>query len=191
MAANAIACASCSMPVPSDLWNREQEVACPFCGRKIITFVFPAAEHTRVGDVPAALQGDTEASCFYHQQSRAATVCEQCGRFLCALCDLEVDRRHVCPRCFEKVETVEPRRTMYDSMALAIATLPALLFWPALIGAPLALFLVFRRWNAPGSIVPRTKIRFILAALVALAEIGFVIFFFYLLTQVSLKGPRR
>jgi uncharacterized paraquat-inducible protein A len=154
--------------------------------------VFPAIDHTHVGEAPAALQGETGASCFYHPQSRAAKVCEDCGRFLCALCDLEVDGRHICPRCFNKVEnTVEPRRVMYDSVALAMSTLPALLFWPALIGAPWSLFIVFRRWNAPGSMVPRTKIRFILAALFALTEIGFVVFFIYILTQVSLKGPRR
>src|SRR5579871_5670065 len=125
MAANAIACASCSMPVPSDLWNQEQEAQCPFCGRGMIAAVFPAVEQTRVGEIPSSLQGETEASCFYHAQSRAVVVCQECGRFLCALCDLDVDGRHVCPRCFEKAETVEPRRTMYDSMALAIATLPA------------------------------------------------------------------
>jgi len=97
----------------------------------------------------------------------------------------------VCPRCFEKTENVEPQRTMYDSMALAVSTFPMLLFWPALIGAPWALFLVIRRWNAPSSIVPRTKIRFVLAALFAVAEIGFFIFVIYMMTQVAMRGPRR
>jgi hypothetical protein len=144
-----------------------------------------------------ALQGETEASCFYHPQSRAAIPCEECGRFLCSLCDLEVEGRHICPRCFEsglsanKIETVVTRRPMYDTIALAMSTLPALLFWPALVGAPWALFIVLRRWNAPGSVVPRTKIRFILAAIFALAEIGSLVFIVYMLTQVALKAPRQ
>lgn len=191
MAANAIACAACSLPVPREFWNREDGVRCVGCGHPLRAVVFPAILNDALGASPAAVQGESEASCFYHPQSRAVVPCEQCGRFLCALCDLEVDGRHVCPRCFEKTENVEPQRTMYDSMALAVSTFPALLLWPALIGAPWALFLVVRRWNAPSSIVPRTKIRFVLAALFALAEIGFFIFVIYMMTQVAMRVPRR
>jgi len=191
MAANAIACAACSTPVPREFWNRQETVRCQVCGQPLRAAVFPAIANYTLGVSPSALEGETEASCFYHPQSRATIPCQQCGRFLCALCDLEVDGRHVCPRCFEKTETIEPRRTMYDSLALAISTFPMLLLWPALVGAPWALFLVFRRWSAPSSIVPRTKIRFVLAALFAAAEIAFVIFIVYMMTQVALKGPRR
>ena len=80
---------------------------------------------------------------------------------------------------------------MYDTIALILATFPAVLFWPAFVGAPWALFLVFRRWNAAGSVVPRTKIRFLLAALFALAELSFLVFIIYMLTKVGLRGPRR
>jgi DNA-directed RNA polymerase subunit RPC12/RpoP len=191
MPANAIACAACSYPVSAEFWNREEGVRCPGCGHRVRAMVFPAVNSTRTGISPAALEEETEASCFYHPQSRAAQVCEDCGRFLCNLCDLEIDGRHICPRCFDKVETVEPVRPMYDTMALAIATVPALLFWPAIVGAPWALVMVIRRWNAPSSLVPRTKIRFILAALFALTEIGFVIFIIFMMTQLNLRGPRR
>jgi len=191
MAANAIACAACSFPVPQEFWNREEGVRCPGCGANVRAAVFPAIANSQMGAAPTALQGETEASCFYHPQSRAAVPCQECGRFLCALCDLDVDGRHICPRCFDRGEKVEPRRAMYDSIALAIATFPALLFWPALVGAPWALFVVVRRWNAPSSVVPRTKIRFLLAALFAVAEIAFFIFVIYMMIQVSARGPRR
>jgi hypothetical protein len=197
MAARAIACAACSAPVPPEFWNREEGVRCRGCGETVRAAVFPAIANSEMGAAPTALQGETEASCFFHPQSRAAHACQECGRFLCALCDLEVEDRHICPRCFEsglsahEIETAEPRRVMYDSVALALSTLPALLFWPALVGAPYSLFIVFRRWGAPSSVVPRTKIRFILAAIFAFAEIGFIIFVIYMLTQVALKGPRR
>jgi DNA-directed RNA polymerase subunit RPC12/RpoP len=176
----AIACAACSLPVPEDLWNREEEVRCPSCRHSMIALVFPAIANAALGVAPTAVDSENEASCFYHPQSRAAQVCANCGRFLCNLCDLEVDARHICPRCFDSHETVETRRPMYDTMALALSTLPALLFWPALFGAPWALFIVFRRWNAPSSLVPRTKIRFILAALFALVEISFIAFVIYM-----------
>jgi hypothetical protein len=194
MAANAIACAACSWPVPAEFWNREEGVRCRVCGHNVRVSVFPAIELTRAGAAPEALRVETEASCFYHPQSRAAIVCQECGRFLCSLCDLEVEERHICPRCFEsglhahKIESAEPRRVMYDSVALALSTLPALLFWPPLFTAPWALFMVFRRWNAPRSVVPRTRVRFILAAVFALAEIGLIVFVIYMLIQVGLKA---
>ena len=191
MAVKEIACAACSLPVPEELWNRDEEVRCRWCSRNMMALVFPAIAQTRMGEAPAALQGETEASCFYHPQSRAAQVCEECGRFLCNLCDLEVDGRHICPRCFEsgvsahKIEMAETRRPMYDTVALAMSTLPAVMIWPALVGAPWPLFMVVRRWNAPSSVVPRTKIRFILAALFALAEIGFLFFVIYMMFHVG------
>jgi hypothetical protein len=196
MAANAIACAVCSWPVPREFWNREEGVRCRGCGRTVRVSVFPAIDLQITGAAPEALRGETEASCFYHPQSRAAQVCEDCGRFLCALCDLEVEGRHICPRCFEsgvgahKIQTAEPRRTMHDSIALALATLPFVLIWPAIIGAPWSLFVVVTRWNAPLSVVPRTKIRFIIAALLALAELGFIAFMIHAMTQINLKGRR-
>jgi hypothetical protein len=196
MAVDANVCAACSWPVPREFWNREEGVRCRNCGQTVRVWVFPAIDRTTAGVAPETLQGETEASCFYHPQSRAAQVCEDCGRFLCALCDLEVEGRHICPRCFEtgvsehKIQTAEPRRVMYDNMALALSTVPFLLIWPALIAAPWSLVLIFTRWNAPSSVVPRTKIRFLLAALFALAELGFIAFVIYMMITVSLKGRR-
>ncbi len=180
----AILCGACSFPMPAEGWNREDGVACPACRQRVQVLVFPALERPRRGSAPESIAGDTEASCFFHPHSRAAIPCAECGRFLCNLCDIELDGRHLCPTCFQsgvstnKIETLETRRTMYDSIALAMATLPAILIWPVLFGAPAALYLVIRRWRAPLSILPRTRVRFVLAALFALAEfagIGFVI----------------
>ncbi len=196
MAADAIVCAVCSWPVPKEFWNREEGSRCRSCGQTIRVSVFPAIDRATAGAAPETLQGETESSCFYHPQSRAAKVCEECGRFLCALCDLEVEGRHICPRCFEsgvsehKIQTAEPRRVMYDNMALALATVPFILIWPCLIAAPWSLVIVVTRWNAPSSVVPRTKIRFLLAVVFALAELGFIVFVIYMMAQVNLKGRR-
>ncbi len=176
----AICCGECSWPVPADSWNREEGLRCPGCSQRVEAIVFPAVEGRPQGTLPEAVIADTEASCFYHPLSRAAVPCDECGRFLCSLCDIEIDSRHLCPQCFQagvrgnKLEIVETRRTMYDSIALALATLPGLLFWPAIVTAPAALWIIVRRWRAPGSVVPRTRIRFYLAAFFALGEIGLV-----------------
>jgi len=139
--------------------------------------VYPAIERSTSGALPEALHTESEASCFYHPQSRAVLPCDECGRFLCRLCELDVGGRHLCPGCFDagvrerKIEGVETRRTMYDSIALALATLPALMIWPAVFGAPASLYYVMRYWSAPGSLVPRTRFRFYVAGLLALSEI--------------------
>ena len=193
MAADAIVCAACSMPVPREFWNREEGVRCRGCGQTIRVSVFPAIDVVVTGAHPELLQGETEASCFYHPQSRAAVPCESCGRFLCRLCDLEVDGRHLCPVCFQSgvpiLQAEVTRRTMYDTIALALATLPSLLIWPAIVTAPASLFLVFRWWRAPGSIVPRTKIRFFLAGLFALAEVSGAAIVIWLIVRGAGRSP--
>jgi hypothetical protein len=176
----AIVCGACQFPVSADSWNREEGVLCPGCGRRTQAFVFPAIERMHSGAAPEKIAEESEASCFFHPESRAVIPCAECGRFLCHLCDIELDGRHLCPTCFQsgvstnKIETLEGQRTMYDTIALALATLPALLFWPVLVSAPAALYVVVRRWRTPLSVVPRTRIRFVLATLFALAEIVFV-----------------
>jgi len=184
MPGQAICCSECSMPIPAEFWNRGA-VRCRGCGLSTLAAVFPAVEQTRVGSLPETLQADSEASCFYHPGSRAAVPCDQCGRFLCRLCEIEIEGRHLCPGCFEtgvsanQLKNVETSRTMYDSIALALATWPVLLFWPAIIAAPAAIFVAIRRWRAPGSIVPRTRVRYYLAILFALVEIGLIGFVIY------------
>ena len=165
MAAQAICCGDCGWPVSTDAWNREEAVRCPGCSCRVEVAVFPAVLGARAGLLPEAVAGDTEASCFFHPESRAAIPCDECGRFLCRLCDIEIGGRHLCPNCFQsgvassKLEIVETRRTMYDTIALAFATFPALLLWPVIFSAPAALYVVVRRWRAPGSCRSRRSIR--------------------------------
>lgn len=181
----AICCGECSWPVPVEAWNREEGTRCPGCSQRVEALIFPAIEGRRAGALPEAVIAETEASCFYHPLSRAAVPCDECGRFLCSLCDIEIDSRHLCPACFQsgvrsnRLEVVETQRTLYDTVALALATLPALLLWPALIGAPAALYVIVRRWRAPGSVTPRTRIRFYLAVLFALGELVLVVFLIF------------
>jgi hypothetical protein len=188
----AICCGECSWPVPVDNWNREEGLRCPGCSQRVEAIVFPAVEGRRLGALPEAVIADTEASCFYHPSSRAAVPCDECGRFLCSLCDIEIDSRHLCPQCFQagvrsnKLEIVETQRTMYDTIALVLA-IPGLLVSPAIITAPWALWIVVRRWRAPRSVVPRTRIRFYLAALLALGEIVFLGFIIRLFIQQAAR----
>ena len=65
----------------------------------------------------------------------------------------------------------QTERTLFDSVALSLAVLPLLLFWVTIVTAPMALFVAVRYWQAPSSILPRTKIRMVVAIVVASLEI--------------------
>lgn len=175
-----IACPACHHRVPIDPAGAPP-ARCPTCGQELLVDIYPALfrppETLAIGQLALA---EGEASCFYHSQKKAAVACEACGRFLCALCDVEFRGQHLCPACIQTGRTkrkdkhLENRRVMYDDIALTLAVLPPL----SLIGlyftwatAPLALFVTVRYWNAPRSVLPRTKARFILAALLAAAQV--------------------
>jgi hypothetical protein len=137
---------------------------------------------------PLLVEG--EASCFYHPQKKAVVPCQACGRFLCALCDCELQGRHFCPGCLEsgrqkgKIETLENQRTLYDGVALALAVYPVVLIlgiYFTFLTAPMALYVAIRYWNAPRSIVGRTRIRSVMAVGLALMELaGWGLLIYYL-----------
>jgi hypothetical protein len=175
-----VTCAACNQPLAEENFNTHQFAPCPACARPARADVFPAL-FTKLGgeSAGAASVSEAEASCFYHPQSRATVACENCGRFLCALCDLEINGRHLCSTCLNagkkkgKLRDLERERVLYDHAALTLAILP-LLAWPfTSLSAPAVVYIVIRYWNAPGSIVRRgRKVRFSIAMIIALAEIG-------------------
>lgn len=141
--------------------------------------VFPAALRPPGPAAPAeAIMVEGEASCFYHPKKKAVLPCESCGRFLCALCDLELHGQHICPACLKagkqkgKIRQLENRRTLYDSLALAVAVYPMIFVWTTIIGAPIALYIAIRYWKAPTSIVSRSRWRAWLAIVIALLQIA-------------------
>jgi hypothetical protein len=60
-----------------------------------------------------------------------------------------------------------------------LAIYPLLIFYFTLVTAPIALFVAIRYWNAPRSLVRRTKIRYITAIILASMQIaGWGLLFF-------------
>ncbi|MDQ3624820.1 MAG: hypothetical protein M3463_20455, partial [Verrucomicrobiota bacterium] len=103
------------------------------------------------------------------------------GRFLCPICDVEFGHRHLCPACLEagkkkgKIAQLDNRRALYDSTALALGVLPVLIpvfIYFTIITAPMTLYFVIRYWNAPSSVIPRWKWRFVVAAIFAIAQLA-------------------
>jgi hypothetical protein len=158
---------------------------CPTCRVALRADVYPAMfRPLNIGSAGERLMADKDASCFYHATKKAVVSCSTCGRFLCALCDVEFKDLHLCPQCLEKgrtkrkIKSLENTRTCYDTIALYLAFIPMLFVWPTLLTAPIALFMGIRYWKTPTSIIPRTKIRFVVAILLAVTQIvGWVLFF--------------
>jgi hypothetical protein len=173
-----VGCSRCNTPIPAGDWNREHAF-CVSCRAPIQALVFPAfflKPGSATSGTPVLEAG--EASCFYHPLKRAIVPCDQCGRFLCGLCQVEFLGQNWCPRCIQassekgQLTHLDRSRTLYDNLALMLAIVPVVLVFTTVITAPITLYMVARYWRAPSSILPRTKIRFYIAALLATIEIG-------------------
>jgi DNA-directed RNA polymerase subunit M/transcription elongation factor TFIIS len=185
-----IKCSKCQAILLPSAFNTGQLAACAACGSPVAVEVFPAILQAPAAAMPAPLLVEGESSCFFHPAKRASIVCQECGRFLCALCDLELNGRHVCPTCLNagqkkaKFKDLENSRVLWDHLALAVAVAPILCVWPSIVGAPFALYLVLRYRKAPCSLTGKSNLNFIVAAALALLQIaGWTLVLLFYLTK--------
>ncbi len=155
-------------------------MVCPRCRTRAEFESFPALfAGPRIGRPGEALVDASEASCFFHAEKRAAVACESCGRFLCALCDLEMDGRHICPTCLAAgrkkgaLKNLDQFRVIWPGVALLMTVVLPLAFYPFTplfaIGALIVLAVGMRQ---PGSITGRRKILlYVLVIVFAVAEL--------------------
>jgi hypothetical protein len=155
--------------------------------------VFPAFSYgIALGGAAERILLDGEAGCFYHPDKKATIPCSACGRFLCALCDVDLNGQHVCPACLQsgqkkgKLAELESSRTVYDSAALSLALWP-LLVWPVtIVTAPIAVVLAIMSWFRPNSIVKRTRVGSYVAILIGAAQIaGWVFLLVEIMREIS------
>jgi hypothetical protein len=174
-----LSCTGCGASLTPEDPAAQGTVRCPRCRATLEISVFPALrrplEQGRPGET---LLTEEESACFYHPRKRAVVPCDSCGRFLCALCDLDLGGTHTCAPCLESARDrgalprLENRRTCHDRIAMAVALYPLMLFfYPTLVTAPVAVFLSARALRTPGSLVHGSRVRCILAMLIATAEI--------------------
>lgn len=161
---NAVACPSCG----GDFEPIETEwLSCPYCQKRLAICVWPVVRQS----INAASAFSDQATCFFHPDKAFQACCQRCGRFVCALCDLQLGAEHVCPTCFERGRAdsgVEPskaewryRDVLYDSIALTVGWC-WILFWPVIVAAiPTVIVLHVKYRKAPRSyLIPRSGWRF-------------------------------
>lgn len=176
------ACSQCSLVLPEELLKVNGPVACPACQAALQLAIFPGFFRPLTqGTLPERIVVEGEASCFYHPEKRAVVPCDGCGRFLCALCDVEFNKQHLCPTCFQTRRTdnqateLVNHRFLFDGAALVIAAGMSILFclwfiW--IVTAPLAIFLAVYSFFKSGSIIPRSSLRAVLAIILALLQLA-------------------
>ncbi|MBI3191090.1 MAG: hypothetical protein HYZ36_00370, partial [Pedosphaera parvula] len=179
-----VSCGNCRAELSVALDGPHAAVDCPLCRAPIQVQVFPAFVQGPPEGAPAerVLLQD-ESCCFYHPENKAVAPCDACGRFLCALCDLPEGEAHLCPTCFARKQSGETgeaplRVARYDQIALAVAVLSFIVLPVTIITAPVVLYMVVRYWRWPSGVVrPGRKWVFVLAALIAAAELALWLFF--------------
>lgn len=176
-----IECPKCKTILRENAINSGELTACSACGVSLRVDVFPALyKEPEIGALGENIAHSSEASCYYHQEKKAVIHCSMCGRFLCALCNLEIGNQNLCPACLEtgekkkKLDILENHRILYDNIALFLALLPfTLIFWfLSLVSAPVALFIAIRFWKAPTSLIHRSKVRFVAAFFLACLQLA-------------------
>lgn len=162
----AVTCPSCQGRVtPVDTESGWQ--SCPYCEKRLQIRLWPVVRQ----NTNAAAALSDQATCFFHPDKAFQACCQRCGRFVCALCDLQLGAEHVCPTCFEsgransgaeagKAEW-RHRDVLYDSIALTIGW-AWILFWPVIAAAlPAAIYLHVKYRKAPRSyLIARSGWRF-------------------------------
>lgn len=185
MSSHLFDCNKCGAVLPPEMYNTSRLDMCSSCGTPVRIDVFPALfRPIQTGVKSVSLPEDDVSSCYYHPQKKAAIPCETCGRFLCSLCDIEFNDRHLCPSCIEtgrkkrKIKNLENHRVLYDRIAFFLSVAPILLFWVTIITAPASIIIAIRHWKSPLSIIPRTRVRYILAIFFSSLQIGGWMIFF-------------
>ncbi len=177
-----INCEVCNTPVDPMIVNSQAFSSCENCNARIRTDVFPAAVRVEKADIGSkTLVIEDDAGCYYHPSKQAVIPCSACGRFLCTLCDIDMDGKHICFPCMESKQKknqsnqLETHRFLYDSLALWLCILPVItvfVFWVSIFTAPAAFYITIRHWNSRGSIAPRGKRwRSVLALVLSSAQI--------------------
>jgi hypothetical protein len=159
----AVTCPNCAADIPADSeWQN-----CPYCQKWLQIRVWPIVRQNN----NAATALSDQATCFFHPDKAFQSCCQRCGRFVCALCDLQLGVEHVCPACFERGRNDSDaqadkaewryRDVLYDSIAVTLGW-GWILFWPTIAAAiPAVIYLHLKYRKAPRLyLIPRSGWRF-------------------------------
>ena len=180
----AISCPRCGSELPGSA-REPAGAGCSVCGTHAQAVIFPAM-FRRAEPVTDQMVLVGEATCYFHADRVAVVACSGCGRFLCQFCRILWAGEDLCPACIGASRRGKENATCYryDSLALAVSTLPILTVFFTLITAPLALGIALFTFRKECGVAPRSKVRFVAAIAISLAQISaWIVFFLYSFRQ--------
>jgi hypothetical protein len=183
-------CPLCSTSIPVSAITPQGPSSCTGCGAPLRLEVFPRIlRGLAPGEPPAAVRDD-DASCYVHLGNRAARPCSSCGRYMCTLCDIEIDGRNVCPACLEAghadSERLVHERTLWGRIVVSMSILPLLIFYVTVFTAPAAVVLAVVKRRAPTSLVRPSRLNLWLgASFAALQIVGWIALFSALVVALA------
>lgn len=171
-------CPQCKRELAPESWIDARDGVCLRCETEFQFVPFPALTATRTQATAQAAVLAADSVCFFHAENRAEAICEGCGRLLCPVCAVPFDGRKLCPACIATGKsageaTVVRERVLYDSIALALALIPLMIWVLTVVTAPVALGMTIYAWKKPGSL-PRgsSKVRLVIAGVMSVIQIG-------------------
>lgn len=167
-------CPACRRPLPAEADALAALSACPGCGQELEVIPFPGlGRGLRVGAAAEATSTPEDAACFQHPGKRAVVPCDGCGRFLCALCDLEIEGSHLCPTCLETgrrkgtVSVLERSRTRWDRIVTALTLLILVCGFAAPLSAIANTVITALQWRRPQSRVAPSRAIMVAATIIS------------------------
>ncbi len=137
------------------------EERCPVCRSQVTMRVFPRFYRGYASEEKAIVAADDEARCAFFPELRAEKVCDECGCFMSSRATVNWGGRDTCMPCLYRLREVRKspeyagKASLHDRRALAMVT------WLApftLFTAPIALFVLLRYRNEPAGFVPRKRV---------------------------------
>ncbi|HSI85126.1 MAG TPA: hypothetical protein VK970_15145 [Candidatus Methylacidiphilales bacterium] len=190
-------CFSCQTEISRDALNTPDPVPCARCATPLQAYVFEA-QYRGVSGPRTEIAQDEESTCFYHPDKRADLCCDNCGRFICSLCEIDFESQHICPGCLNSAPTKTIKTSLknegvnYDWFACLLG-----LFGPLFccyVTAPATCFISVRYWNSmtpfssPFWYRARMVMSLLLGLLLSVVALGYIIGNVYFMTELSKKS---
>ena len=189
-----LSCPRCSRRLEAARFASGQSARCPTCNSEVEAYIFPAFEWDAVSRPEILLAREGEAVCFFHSRYRAISPCDNCGRFLCGTCLITVGSRRLCAECLSHARRQKDQdglvnhAPLFDNVALILVILPtvSVVFgFLTILSAPVSLFLALVYWSRQWSLLPRSRVRFVIAIILAiLLMAGWAALLYYLITNL-------
>ncbi len=163
------ACPNCSAELDPERSAAGDWLRCPHCQTQQRHLAFPRLWQTeREAITPIAVQSDEEAHCAYHEENRAETPCDRCGRYICSVCTLPLEEEEkLCPDCLNQMQETwaqnketapyKVEQLRYDLIIQYMAVLPILFFSLALFTGPIV-FVLGLYWLPRVRRIPECKL---------------------------------